>query len=165
MPRTYKEITKGEFIDKLSFAVKNHEEFDKEILEDYGDGLRYFNWSSGALLGLNRTLVKDLRKVSFDCENFQCIERDDDVCGYKLGGIQTLENGFHFLGCAAGGDWEYPVFFIIYWDGDMFRGYVPSKGNVWDKKQKEAFHYEENEDLEPNIEDIKKDIMKRIVLR
>lgn len=59
-----------------------------------------------------------------------------------------MDNGFTFLGCAAGGDWEYPVHFAIYYDGKSLRGYVPRYCNSYNLKTKQAFGY----DLSPNEE-------------
>lgn len=104
------------------------------------------------------TKYKDLGKVDFDTENFECIpdKVGGDVYGYKYGGFQTLENGLTFLGCAAGGDWQDPVFFIFYYDGKRFRGYIPKDGNSWDPKTKAA--YEDSNFVHDDakiIEDIK----------
>lgn len=86
----------------------------------------------------NNKIIKDLGKVNFDFENSGCTE-EDNFLETKFIGFQTLSNGFSFLGCNAGGDWEHPVFFIIYYDGKSFRGYVPEKGNTFNKYTKTAF--------------------------
>lgn len=87
-----------------------------------------------------KKLGKDL-KVSFDCENFG-MTGNGQILGYH-----TLPNGLTFLGCLAGGDWEYPVTFIVYWDGKRLRGYVPMNGNPWNTDTKEAFGNNKNADL------------------
>lgn len=46
---------------------------------------------------------------------------------------------FCFSGHTAGGDWEELLFFIIYYDGEQMRGYVPTPGNVFDLPEKAAF--------------------------
>jgi hypothetical protein len=89
-------------------------------------------------------LGKDL-KVRFDLENFTMDEDDfgpEGLCGYH-----TLPNGLTYCGMAAGGDWEFPVFFIVYWDGKKIRGYVPTKGNPWNSLTKTAFGNHEELDL------------------
>lgn len=78
-------------------------------------------------------------KVQFDLENI-------NSSSTKLIGCHTLPNGLTFLGCSAGGDWEHPVFFIVYWDGKKIRGYVPTEGNPWNTTTKEA--YGNNEDAD-----------------
>lgn len=88
----------------------------------------------------NARINKDLSKVDFDFEN---IDVGDD-CYLSNTGFHTLSNGFTYLLCAAGGDWETPVGFIIYWDGKQLRGYIPTLGNTFNLKYKCAFGSEEN---------------------
>ena len=45
-------------------------------------------------------------------------------------GYQTYENGLTFYGFKACGDWEFPVFMIIYYDGENLRLYTPIYGNA-----------------------------------
>jgi len=54
-------------------------------------------------------------------------------------GIRTLPNGMIYAGIMAGGDWECPVFWIIYWDGKRLRGYVPTDGNPYNTDTMEAY--------------------------
>lgn len=83
-----------------------------------------------------RALPKKDLKVDFDLENLAI---GPGLAGpQSLMGAQTLENGLTFLGCCAGGDWEQPVFFIVYFDGKRLRAYVPEKGNPWHRKEKRA---------------------------
>jgi len=95
------------------------------------------------LLELNDTVTKDLSKVGFDSENM-VLER---WSGAPLYGFVTLDNGFTFLGFFCGGDWETGVFMIMYWDGKKLRGYIPTDGNVWNRKTKESLGNNEDEDL------------------
>lgn len=74
-------------------------------------------------------------KYKFDSENV------DDY-----GGIKMSKKGFPYIQCAAGGDWECPVCFFIYFDGNKFRGYVPLKGNALNRNEKHAFSGSGNED-------------------
>lgn len=88
---------------------------------------------------------KDL-KYDFDYENFT-IETDFDVDN-KYVGFQTLDNGFTFLGFWAGGDWQIPVFGIFYYDGKKLRAYIPTRGNVVNRKSMSAFGNDEEADEE-----------------
>jgi hypothetical protein len=97
--------------------------------------------SSGVVLSLNSKLEKDLKKVAFDTENF--LFKNTDM--YHLG-FHTLENGLSFWICAMGGDWEYPVHFIIYFDGSDLRGYIPTNGNPYNRSTKEAYGNDEDSD-------------------
>ncbi|MGH7175392.1 MAG: hypothetical protein ACREGR_03485 [Minisyncoccia bacterium] len=90
-------------------------------------------------------LAKDI-KVSFDTENW---EMKEQTWGAKnLLGFQTLDNGMTYLGVQAGGDWEAPVFFCVYWDGKKLRGYVPTEGNPYNTKTMQAFGNDEEADYE-----------------
>lgn len=134
--------------------------------------------SVGDMYKLVKFLEKDL-KVKFDLENYN---NEDGILGYH-----TEENGLTYYGVSAGGDWEYPVFFMVYWDGKKIRAYIPTDGNPWNTKTKEAYGNDEEEDrknikkrfpeliqedddpddfeidsLEANDELIKKDFMSRI---
>lgn len=130
----------------------------------------------------------DLDKVVFDCEN---ITSDNYTFGpTSLIGYHTLSNGMSYYGVAAGGDWETPVFFIIYWDGKNLRGYIPEDGNLWNTDTKQAYGNDDRADLKNarkrwpddenlkdddfdldgyfdnyQIEKIKQDIMDRITLK
>lgn len=128
-------------------------------------------------------IEKDIEKVSFDFENFECT-KENASCYEDLVGFRTLSNGLTFLGCVAGGNWETPVFFIVYSDGKKLRGYVPKSGNLWNYTTKWAFGNDEEEDAkaaakqwpslkfkaeiyaddipDPDIDAIKADILKRI---
>lgn len=73
------------------------------------------------------TLHQDLKKVKFDYENCDMI---GDIRDY---------NGASYIIAQAGGDWECPVLFFVYWDGSKFRGYVPIYGNAVNRKTNSAF--------------------------
>ncbi len=87
--------------------------------------------------GLRDHLEKDL-KVGFDWENWTGF-RSRDFGPKSILGSQTLDSGLTFWGFCAGGDWEFPVFFIVYWDGKKLRGYIPTEGNPWNTTTKEAY--------------------------
>ena len=73
-------------------------------------------------------LHKDLKKVNFDFENCDAI-----------GNEVKVTNGISYVMADAGGDWECPVLFFMYWDGSKFRGYVPIYGNAVNRKNNSAF--------------------------
>lgn len=129
------------------------------------------------------TLVKDLSKVNFDFENWNIGDADpgyekypsshDGFAGYPCG-FKVLGNGMPALFVNAGGDWEHPICFCIYWDGKKLRAYIPSDGNVYNKEQKCAFGSEEDfefgevdEEEKPSGEPEKifQDVMGRIKIR
>ena len=89
----------------------------------------------------------------------------DTVIGFPLTGYQTLDNGLNFIGVQAGGDWEYPVFFIFYWDGEKLRGYIPHYGNPVNLDLMMAFGSEDYYGIdEKKEESIKKQYKERGLL-
>ena len=77
-------------------------------------------------------------KYKFDTENVEC-----------LGKIRMSNKGVPYLVCYAGGDWECPVCFIVYYDGNKIRAYIPLKGNAINRNTHQAFGNsgEEDEDV------------------
>lgn len=130
MSRYFVPITQEELADKIEKAFVDED--PKNPFINRSDAF------SNKLM--QEKLGKDL-KVKFDYENF-FINGCDAISGYH-----TLSNGLTFLGCYAGGDWEYPVQFIIYWDGKKLRGYVPTKGNPWNTDTKMAYGNNDEADL------------------
>jgi len=99
------------------------------------------------LIHYNEKIVSDL-KVRFDTENFECAEGEGYNGTETLTGFRITTTGLRFLGCSAGGDWEVPVFFIIYWDGSRLRAYVPTAGNTWNTDTKMAYGNDARADFE-----------------
>jgi len=127
MPRYFEKITQKELAEKID-EVKQ-----------------------GSLTNLTDRVAKDLDKVKFDTENETC--NKNDGWGFlnkseSLLGYNTLDNGLSFLGVFAGGDWETGVFFIIYWSGKELRGYIPTKGNVWNTITNQALGNDTDKDAE-----------------
>lgn len=79
---------------------------------------------------------KDLEKVLFDWENYEYTGAGyyDGICGPKL-----LSNGLPVWFVNAGGDWESPIIFILYWSGKGIRAYIPDEGNTFDKEYMAAY--------------------------
>ncbi len=92
----------------------------------------------------------DLKKVRFDFENtgFEPVpEFNDGFCGLRK---IWCKNGYlSCIGMWAGGDWEYPVYFIIYLDQDRktLRAYIPEEGNTYNKDTKEAIGNNDEADI------------------
>lgn len=109
---------------------------------------------------LSRKVDKDLGKINFDWENYDLVK------------VDQLFNALPVAWFYAGGDWQYPVHFIIYWSGKEFRGYIPENGNVYNKKTKAAYgeEYEYGEEdvdtehlnEEPDFKLMEQDIINRI---
>ena len=130
---------------KDTSLINNLTSFKKYVNEELGrDLIGYILNELGIenVFGINA--YKDISKVEFDFENCFCTKEDwnSDLIGFvKIGNLATWC-------CAAGGDWEQPVTFIIYWNGSNLRGYIPKDGNVWNHKHNIAFGNQNNDDIE-----------------
>jgi len=82
---------------------------------------------------------EDLSKVRFDWENYEYDPDNVYMNSKNIAGFKTLSNGLTFLGITAGGDWECPIFLIIYFDGKELRAYIPKEGNTWNTDTNEAY--------------------------
>lgn len=113
----------------ISVAKKN------DFYEDCHFDEILFNLCSPDEECIGSKVATDISCVEFDTENviFNQENYNDGWIGYHQIG------NFAFLGCAAGGDWEYPVNFAIYYDGKSLRGYVPRYCNSYNLKTKQAF--------------------------
>lgn len=118
-------ITKEDFINELYKIHKRERDSYNEDTFSEND-INYY------IVTEIPTVKQELDKFIFNDENCY-VDNEDlpvvDESQQALVGVHTI-NGITFLGCMAGGDWEYPIFFMIYWDGKDFRAYVPYYGNV-----------------------------------
>lgn len=128
MARYYDLITK----DKLTSLILEKDEEGDFVYKDTDD---YF------VFDYCKKVKKDLEKIIFDFENVYYPH--DSTTNEKFLGIQQIGD-FTFYGCWAGGDWEFPVYFILYWDGKNVRGYIPEKGNTFDTKWRTAYGSQDN---------------------
>jgi hypothetical protein len=156
MARYYSIITKEEFLKKIEYLMDTLQE---EEIENDDEGYPY---------NLPSIISKDLSKVLFDWENHSCF--DDEPRPNILEGYREIAPGFHVFFCWAGGDWEMPVTFIYYNSEKGIRGYIPTKGNLFNKKTKEAYGNDPDDNdicLDETVDEAKiiADILKRIVLK
>jgi hypothetical protein len=130
----------GRHFDKISKAHLWH-----KLMDQFGEDDRYGGKEERYLdvRGMHDALRKDL-KVSFDLENWEYKEKTDE--GHLIG-LHTLGNNLTFLGLYCGGDWEVPVFWIVYWDGSKIRAYVPTDGNPYNTDTKEAYGNDDDKDI------------------
>lgn len=139
MSRTYEPVPRFFFFDKI-----------KELIEPDDD-----DKSMADVIDANEVLSADLSKVKFDWENYEYENTYGSVDDFwPFMGIQRwyVDGGYlNFLGCTAGGDWETPIFFIIYYDGEKLRGYIPKDGNPWNRTTKRAYGNNEDADLKDMI--------------
>ena len=102
----------------------------KEKVEKSGydaNGENDYDWIFDEAIETFTKLRKDISKISFDFENYE-VEPN----------VYVTVFGVPYLRCFAGGDWEIPVRFFVYFDGKDLRGYIPTKGNTFNRKTKRA---------------------------
>jgi len=147
-------ITLDEFKALIAYQWSKHEDFWNDV-GDWSDekpvkGMKPMSFlkTSGFCGGRDLTpeVKKDLDKVQFDMENREWEGGEDNSYdGFeKITGFHTLPNGMPYLGCCAGGDWESPLFYLIYFDGKKLRGYIPTDGNTWNTDTKTAYGSEQD---------------------
>jgi hypothetical protein len=125
-------ISPTELSKKITEAAKKHPSYDM------AESFRPF------LKELTPKVESDLNKVDFDTENLE-YEEDEGYANGKVG-FRTLSNGLSILGVTSGGDWESPLYFILYFDGKELRGYIPTEGNVWNTDTYTAYGNNEEAD-------------------
>ena len=125
-------MSKKEFLQLIDETYKKHaDENDMEKLK--GKPCNAWKFISKFMLRecSNKDIAKkslmlqlnlDMMKIKHSCENLDTI---DDVHMTKTG-IPYI------LGCMHG-DWEETMLFMVYWDGKTFRGYIPMRGNTYNR--------------------------------
>jgi len=136
--RTFLPITAKELHEKIAAVYERLKDADGYVKDMMGHSTSDLLRAHVEAIIVDGYLTKDL-KVEMDLENLECDPGDEPRGMDGALGFQTLSNGLTCLGCSAGGDWQVPVYFIIYWDGKKLRGYVPTKGNAWNTDSKEAY--------------------------
>ncbi len=136
-------------------AKKINIENFKNLISDFSkEGPKYSgsNWNEvrDTIYSITETpkIESDLGKIAgLPGENvfFEKTKYDDDE-NESLLELNTLENGLIFCGGITGGDWEQPVFFIIYHDGKEFRAYIPKDGNPYNTDTKSPYGNDEEAD-------------------
>jgi len=154
MSRYFGPIAKEALAKKILEAAERQSDFQDQK-EDQEE-----NWKSQGITSLTGKVEsghfipftcltpivkKDLAKVEFDLENIHLSPKDHPEMGNLLG-FHEMTTGLVYFGAMAGGDWECPVYFIIYWDGKQLRGYIPKNGNPWNRKTKRAYGNSEVQD-------------------
>jgi len=139
-------MTEGEFEEELKALFEKYMiEKKPEYLYDYKWSIWHFvykccykneEFEKSKILG---TLYNDIwnTKYKFDSENVE-----------SRGKIKMSSKGVPYVVCYAGGDWECPVCFIIYFDGSKVRAYIPLKGNAINKLENTAFGYDTDKEIE-----------------
>lgn len=126
-------------ITPKEFEEKMHAIWDKHIENTYGK----FTPSNFVYRFCRQHLdFEEMKAVRDDLAKIQHDEENLDT----IGKIES-SNGLTYLKCDVGGDWEAPMLFFLYWDGNKFRAYIPTYGNAFNRSTKTAFGNNDEEDL------------------
>jgi hypothetical protein len=143
-------ISEKEFLDKLAVFVEQYK-------EDYDD-------TSGAVWG---TALKIIRRMYTDKKSENWIKKDFkgikfDWENYDIVGDVRTTKGIPYQLFNAHGDWEIPVYFMIYYDGKKIRVYVPTVGNTWRQDLKQALGnvYKAQRDIKSDDEYVYEELLK-----
>lgn len=152
--KTVPAITEDELKRKLCDAVRAH--CDDSDYQDYLDNIECFSddkvdeedplpWGHAVSMLLNCSdKIRHDKDIDVDHENIALDWSDWDTHysgtaePAKYLGVHTI-NGFTFCGVETGGDWEYPIFVILYWDGSDIHAYIPKRGNTVNMDTMTAF--------------------------
>lgn len=145
--KTVPAITEDELKQRLCDAVRIHcNDYD---YQDYLDNIEYEDdplpWGHAVSMLLNcsdrirrdKDIQVDHENINLDWSdwNAHCTGTDEPA---KYLGIHTID-GFTFCGAETGGDWECPIFIILYWDGEDIHTYIPKSGNTVNMDAMTAF--------------------------
>lgn len=153
--------------DKDDYADSLQELNNKSIYRSLETALRYILYNSA-------TIRKDLSKVEFDFENYSCNPDDGYENDKFVLGFWATSEDIPVLGCLAGGDWENPIYFVLYPATDKsIRAYIPSDGNTWVVIDGQKTAWGNGEDQDPDdlaapvldVEKFKADVSNRIKLK
>jgi len=114
------------------------------------DGENLHSWADIDLIG------EGLGRVEFSLENYERESKNSYGHWGSLIGPRMF-GSVPGVGCFGGGDWEYPLFFVVFLDanGQTLRSYVPKEGNTWNYDTASAFGNGEIDSQGENNEDVK----------
>lgn len=151
---------KQEFLENL---INNCLKVSDEEFEDivYEDKIEFQDLSLEKKLDIiiRIAIEKNTIKIDVDCENYgltnlnQTAQYGQYLLEYKTTEEQILEhcvydaNSLYFITGYMGGDWEFPVNFIVYIDQNNKNNlYIPTEGNTFNKLTKTAYGNEDDND-------------------
>jgi len=111
---------------------------DRALLDQFEDIM-----GDGGLRSASPRLQADLDWLEFDSENTDYDGTDWATPLRGLLGFQCID-ALNFFGICSGGDWEVPVYYILYHDGVHVRGYIPHEGNPYNDDVNRAYGNVEN---------------------
>lgn len=122
------------------------EKLTADLIDERDPNDRLYYYYGEALSKIRRTQGMD--DVEFSSENIILETTDYHGNGKEFIGPRMFGN-IPGVGCMTGGDWEWPVFFVIYLgtDGELY-SYIPREGNCYNFETKAAFGNNDEEDEE-----------------
>jgi hypothetical protein len=120
--RFFSGISEAQLREKLAQALKKisgEKDFSGDV--EFQQGLVAMSKE------LNSKVAADLSKLEFESNEVE------------PGGFTVLENGMVYYGINDLSSSGTPTFYILYWDGNGLRGYVPTAGNLWNTKTKTPY--------------------------
>ena len=134
--RTAPKITPSELEDEFKKVWDKYNTEDQPYrLGRFVYNMLRYNNPSNSPYKILKEFYKDMSKVGVDSENIDVI-----------GDIRTTKSGIPYVLCNKHGDWENPVLFMVYFDGNKVRGYIPEYGNCYNRVEKRAFGDTSDED-------------------
>ena len=135
---------------KANTNIKQFESILNNILNKYKDEYFDYNFLECIIYENYINCDKD-RSIYFDFENIANFWDDNKehfyINKYNMELINIDNKQVPIICAYAGGDWEEPVYFIVYLDDkNKLRMYVPKCGNVYNNLTKEALGNDEDLD-------------------
>jgi hypothetical protein len=96
-------------------------------------------------------VISDWSRVTTTLNEISTGEMIEEVP--ELKGTFQLDNGVSVIGMDLGFAEHHPVFAVIYHDGYEFRGYIPDRGNVYNRDRHAAFGLAPQEDAKAYVRD------------
>jgi hypothetical protein len=134
-------LSKAEFIEKLYEAAMSSRSRPPRCS---ADGVPLVNYKK-----VSDQLRSDLSRIRFNTENTEHSGHYRFFPDFL--GVKALDNGTPYLAMSSGGDWEFPLCYVVYWDGEQLRGHIPKEGNIYNKTHNAAFG---NQDEDEEIVDL-----------
>lgn len=168
---------------KADQTIEDLKELIEESIDpDYGEDSGVYGILNGEGSTAQDRVLGDLSKIEVSFENVESFDSEESYSHLPglecLDGYEMLGSGdssFPVLWCAGGGDWEYPIVFVLYMGqkGEL-RAYIPKDGNAYNHKEKSAYGNndgdpdfnddEDNPDLEFDVDKMRADVANRIVV-
>lgn len=129
----------NDFKNLVLMALKNN---SKASSPEKNESIeRFLRYDSSILY-----VISNKWNVEFDAENY---DGDPNGQGFVTNGLNRgffMFEGVPLFGFNAGGDWELPVYGIIYEKNGELHGYVPEDGNVFNPVFKSAYGNNDDSD-------------------